>query len=627
MDFDPDVFLASPTAKAPVAVPASTGTSSSAPFDPDAFLHQSLQAPPPPELKAAPDQGILSRIGTELRNAMSPILGETADQRLERQSNLSQLRSISPTLSSYVQQAAPEHKSPLEGVADMALQGGGAVGGQALGALGGPFDEVTIPVGGAIGGALGDYASQKRRIAAGEQESVDPGEIARAGIVGAIPGGSLVNTGMSGVAKQALAQGAGGLAGEVAQTEIDQGKLPGMRDAAWASILPALAGSVAEHIQQASPEIAAARATAQKQIASKVDILQKAQDEGFVVQPSEVNPSLTNKTVESLAGGPSIRQAATHVNQDVADNIARRVLDPANPDGPLTSQVAQAVRQRAYDVGYTPVSNAGNVVTDPQYAQDLKNIVATRQGAARSFPGAVNNDVEDMVKSVSVPNFDSGDAIKMTQLLRNDASQSFAQGSNELGLAQRQASQAIENQIERHLQSSGTPNAADLLQNFRDARTLMAQSHDIEDAIREGGGSIIPSVLGAKFQAQKPLSGGLDTIGGFANNFPMVTREGAKTSVPGTTVTGNFARVMGGGVLAGGVGAATHSPEAAALAGAAGLALPSIRGLVRNLVLSGPYQRIMAKIPVNVEARPDLGGLVIRQGAQAAATQTTPTQP
>lgn len=580
-----------------------------------------------PSISAAPEQGVWDRIKTEARNALSPILGETPDQKAQREADMQQLGRISPTLASYASQAAPTNRGVVGAATDMLLQGGGAVAGQELGSFGGPFDMVTIPLLGAAGGAGGDYLAQKRRIAAGEQQDIDKGELAQAAITGAIPGGNLAKTGGGAVALQGLKQGVGGLAGETAHTLIDQGQLPQWKDAAWASILPALAGSFAEGVQQASPEITAARTTAEQQIAQKAGILKKAQDEGFVVEPSQVNPSLVNKGVESLAGGPSIRQAATHINNDVADDIARRVLDPQNPDTALTSQVAQAVRQRAYDVGYRPVAQAGQITTDPQFAQDLQNIVANRQGAARSFPGAVNNDVSDMVKGISVGSFDSGDAIKMTQILRNDASKSFAQGDKELGMAQRQAAGAIEDQIERHLQTHGNFNAPDLLDNFRDARTLMAQSHDIEDAIREGGNSVIPSVFGAKFQAGKPLSGGLDTIGGFANNFPTVTREAARTAVPGTTVTGNFARVIGGATMAGAAGAATHSPAASLLAGIAGVALPSVRGLVRNLVLSGPYQRIMAKIPVKVEARPDLGALMIRQGGQAAATQMDEGQP
>ena len=343
----------------------------------------------------------------------------------------------------------------------------------------------------------------------------------------------------------------------------------------------------------------------------------------MVVEPSQVNPSIVNKGVESLAGGPSIKQAASHINQDVADDVARRVLDPAHPDVDLTSDLAKAVRQRAFQNGYAPVAQLGTIPTDAAYKNEIQGILAKYQGAARSFPGAANPDVENLVKGIDVSGFDSGDALKMIQILRDRASDAFSQGNSGLGKAAREASTAIENQIERNLQGQpalGT-NAPQMLQDFRDARQLMAQSYDIEDAIREGGGSVIPSVLGRKAQAQRPLSGDLKTVADFANNFPTMTREGAKTSVPGTTVTGNAGRVVMGSLLGGATAATTHSPEAATLAAAAGVLLPSVRGLVRSMVLSGPYQRIMAKYPVSVQANPDLGSLVIRQGGQAAALQ------
>jgi hypothetical protein len=308
----------------------------------------------------------------------------------------------------------------------------------------------------------------------------------------------------------------------------------------------------------------------------------------------------------------------------VADDVARRVLDPANPDADLTSDLAKAVRQRAYQNGYAPVAAVGQMATDATFKNDLASIVNNYSGAAKSFPGAVKPEIQNLVSGLDVPSFDSGDGIKMIQNLRNQASDAFAQGNSSLGKAAKDASTALEGQIERNLASQpalGT-SAPQMLQDFRDARTLMAQSHDIEDAIREGGGSVIPSVLARKAQAQRPFTGDLKTVADFANNFPTMTREAAKTPVPGTTVTGNVGRIMMGGVLAGSTAATTHSPEAATLAGAAGILLPSVRGLVRSMVLSGPYQRIMAKYPVNVEANPSLGSLLIRQGGQAAALQS-----
>jgi hypothetical protein len=655
-DFDPDSYLVSasnasqgaqPVLQQGAGGPAVAQTPQSGPnapsFDADAYLHGALQqkadlGPADAEIKAVPDASFWDKVKTEARDALSPLVGESDEQKAERQSSLSGLRNISPTLASAVEQSiSPEQKDFQKGgvaktagtAVDTGLQTGGAVLGAEVGALGGPAAPVTVPLLSALGGATGDYLAQKRRISEGDQTDVKPGELVASGVMSAIPGGDMAKTGVGAVVRQGVQQGVTGLGSEVLRSEIDDKQLPDIRNAAWSTILPALTGSVAEHVQQNDPEIAAALGAAKAKIASKSATLQAGQDLGMVVEPSQVNPSLINKGVESLAGGPSIKQAASHINQDVADDVARRVLDPANPDVDLTSDLAKAVRQRAYQVGYTPVASAGTIATDQDFKNDLQAIVAKYQGPARSFPGAVNPDVENLIKGVDVGQFDAGDGIGMIQNLRNQASDAFAQGKSGLGQAARGAASALEDQIERHLAAqpavAGTPSS--MLQDFRDARTLMAQSHDIEDAIREGGGSVIPSVLARKAQAQRPLSGDLKTVADFANNFPTMTKEGAKTPVPGTTVTGNAGRVVMGSLLGGATAATTHSPEAATLAAAAGVLLPSVRGLVRSMVLSGPYQRLMAKYPVNVEASPSLGALVIRQGGQAAALQADSAEP
>jgi len=391
-----------------------------------------------------------------------------------------------------------------------------------------------------------------------------------------------------------------------------------VKNAAWATILPALGGAVAQHIQGLSPEIAAARSAAESQVAEKTAVLAKGQAEGMVVPPSLVNPSTVNKVVDTLAGKKALTNQASGINQEVANDIARRVLDPANPDTALTSSVAKAVRQRAYDAGYRPITQVGAINTDAQYASDIQNIISDSTQAARSFPGAVNDDISKTIQPLAVPGFDSGDAVKMVQILRNKAGEAFQKGDNSLGVAQRQAASAIESQIERNLAQRGTPQSVDILNNFRDARKLMAQSHEIEDAIREGGDSIIPSKLGTRFQAGAPLSDGLETVGGMANNFPSATKEASKIPPEPTSLLG---KVTPSAILAVGTGSITHSPEAAALAAMAGAITPGARSLLRNLILSKPYQRIMSRIPIHVEANPDMGALIIRQGAQATAAQ------
>lgn len=573
------------------------------------------------------------RAKEELRNSLSPIMGESNAQALQRKAALAHLDSISPTLASMVQDAVPDAAKEFQrsgisrqiGTAfDIGTQTGGAMAGARLGAMTGPFAPVAIPLLAGVGGAAGNYVAQSRRVNTGEQEAVKPGELGAAAVVSALPGGNMASTGGGAIASQAVKQGLGGLGAETLRTAIDEGRLPNVREAAWASILPALGGAVAEKIQQASPEIAAARTAAEGKIATKASTLANAQGEGMVGLPSSTNPSLANKVMEGLAGPTQLKKEASAINQSVADDIARRVLDPTNPDLELTSKVTKAIRQRAYTVGYEPIANVGTINADAQYVQDLGNIVSTRSGAAASFPGLVNKELEDTIQAVAVTSFDAAAGLKAIQVLRDGASEAFAAGRNEIGIAKREAARALEDQIERHLSSVGTPQAAEILADYRDARKLMAQSHTIEDAIREGGGGVIMSSLARRFQNGGKLSDGLDTVGAFANMFPSVTREAERQAGQSEApkAVSKLARMAQGAVMAGATGAVTHSPEAAALAGAAGAAMPSIRGMLRSLILSEPYQRLMTKIPVTVEASPDMGTLIIRQGTQAEAQQT-----
>jgi hypothetical protein len=173
----------------------------------------------------------------------------------------------------------------------------------------------------------------------------------------------------------------------------------------------------------------------------------------------------------------SVQQETSLNNAAKVDSLARRAIGLPE-DAPLTPQATQAVRKEAFQQGYAPLENAGQISTGKLYRQDLDNIVQQYQGAARSFPQAVRDDVGKMVDGLRRRSFDAGDAVKMSATLREGASKSFSTGDSALGKAQRAAADAIENQIERGLGSN--PKTAEMMQNFRDARKLMAKSHTVE---------------------------------------------------------------------------------------------------------------------------------------------------
>lgn len=453
--------------------------------------------------------------------------------------------------------------------------------------------------------------------------------------------------------------------------------------------------------------------------------LRDALDAGLMAPPSSVNPTFLNTMKEGISGKIATAQVMSNRNAPIIDDLARRAV--GLPKGaPLTSEAMQAIRGGAFDVGYKPVTGAGTISTDDVYRDALGKLVADYQGAARSFPGAVGDDVtglvmgrqvggspdkrifvdgmgqivkdidipsqpktrsflhelkksgglnpseladlgvdkvnksapgllnkngrtmdrvvewmeqhgwvspqdiamaerdgvggshelaRDMIRSalnkdpvihpmdgdavynfnlamrnlddmgikqvkipgteattkggINVADFDAGDAIKMSQILRDNANKAFRDGDTGLGKASKGAAKAIEDQIERHLAGQGK-DGEKMLRNFRQARMLMAKAHTVEDAIVEGGGTINARKLAQRVQAGKPMTGELATIGNFANNFQRATQPATQVAGPGVSKLTHLASLM----LGGGGGAAMGGPVGAVAGAAAMETLP-----------------------------------------------------
>lgn len=327
--------------------------------------------------------------------------------------------------------------------------------------------------------------------------------------------------------------------------------------------------------------------------------LKDAIDAGLVVPPSSVNPSAWNTFKEGLAGKIATAQTASNRNGEVIDNLARKAVGlPEN--APLTSEAMQGIRRQAYQNGYEPIATLGSMPTDKDYHAAIDAISNKYQGVSRSFPGAVNDDITKLVEPFRVGNFDAGDALKASQFLRDKANAAFRAGNKEEGLAAKGLAKAVEDQIERNLSTvqSGAqttnpvigPNGrtvymtgADMLKNFRDARQLMAKAHTVEDAIVEGGGTVNPKKLAQRVQAGKPMSGELEVIGNFANNFPKATQPAQQVAGPGVSKLNGLAAL-----LTGGGGMAVGGPVGALVAGAAPFVVPPV---VRGRLLSKSVQK------------------------------------
>lgn len=325
---------------------------------------------------------------------------------------------------------------------------------------------------------------------------------------------------------------------------------------------------------------------ASQQNAVRDATLKAAQDSGLSVPPSTVNPSLPNRVLESIGGKAATQQQNAVGNAGRVDSMIRDQLGMA-PNAPITTGAMQQIRNQAFNNGYAPLKQAGQFPVSKDYQAALDAITARNSNAAQSFPGAATPDIQAVVDSFRPPNgvFDAGHAVDATRALRTQAGDLYLQGNGAMAKAKTDISKAIEDELERQLGASGQ-NGAQLLQNFKSARQTIAQAHTVEDAIREGSGSVEASSFGKAAQRGDPLSGNLKTIGEFANVFPKANQKVSQIGSSGVSNVDAGASALLG--LAGGA--------AGGLWGATAGALPFVaRPAARSLMLSQAYQALMAK--------------------------------
>jgi hypothetical protein len=177
-----------------------------------------------------------------------------------------------------------------------------------------------------------------------------------------------------------------------------------------------------------------------------------------------------------------------------------------------------------------------------------------------------------------------------TKVLKEQGNSAINRGDTAVGHAKLDIAKALENQIERSLTNSGNPNAVAMLDQFKASRQRMAISHTIEDAIREGSGSIDAKKLAADIQRGKYMTGDLKIAAEFANTFPRVNQ---RVGAIGTPAAGTMLQNSLGGALASAGGAAFGS-QYGGTAAALGAVLPvvptAVSAIMRQKLLSAGGQ-------------------------------------
>lgn len=368
------------------------------------------------------------------------------------------------------------------------------------------------------------------------------GEIAgTAGIGGALANGARAVPMLAGRAAPVIdavatagmrAGGATGVAGLAARTAggaITGGTAAGIvnpEDAATG----ALVGGALPGVAQAAGNIGGRIGQTIRGPAQSADMaaaITEARGAGYVIPPTQANPSLGNRVLEGFSGKITTAQNASAKNQAVTGRLAAEALGlPA--DTKLTADVLSSVRKQAGQA-YAQIKGAGAITADAPYSQALDKIEQTYKTAAKDFPGLGKtnmhgkpiDEIADLVAGLRVKQFDASSAVDAMGILRETADKAFASRDKTLAKAAKAASEAMEDVVERHLQASG--NAA-LLSDFIAARKLIAKTYTVEKALNQTTGAVDARKLAGQLAKGKPLSDELKTAAQFAARFPKAAQ-------------------------------------------------------------------------------------------------------
>lgn len=371
---------------------------------------------------------------------------------------------------------------------------------------------------------------------------------AGAALVGAGTGASMTEGDLGERAKAAIGGALGGVAGK------GLGNLLG-----W---------GVPKIVQGLKGDRLAAQAANAQRDASVIS----AKEAGYVLPPSDVNPSMLNEALGGLSGKIKTAQVASAKNQDVTNRLAKQALGISD-DTPLNAEALNGIRRQAGQA-YEAVKGIGTVRADQTYTKALDSLKSQYEGAAKDFPQLARGEVTSLLDSLKKSEFDASSAVDAVRVLRETADKAFRSGDSGLGKAAKAAAGEMEDLLERNLQASGAP--ASLVSAFKDARKVIAKTYTVQKALNNETGDVSAPALAALLKRGKPLSGDLETIAKIGTAFPKAT-QALKESPKAMSPLDYMAGLMGAGST-----------------GPLGAAAVMARPAVRSMLLSKGYQGLLA---------------------------------
>lgn len=286
--------------------------------------------------------------------------------------------------------------------------------------------------------------------------------------------------------------------------------------------------------------------------------IESARAAGYVIPPSQARDSAINKTLEGIAGKPSVSQAASMKNQSITNRLANETLGIA-PDVQLGPEVLDAVRKEA-GKAYEVIAGLGDFAVT---------------GGAK-LPAGVNvRSVLDPYTMTPSNKVDAGELVRAWKQANADATayyRAYGRDANPETLAKAKGAADTAKKVDEFL-SVQLKNAGlgDMLDALKAARAHIAKTYSVEKALNPVTGNVDANVFFQELKKGKPLSGGIETAARFAAQFPKAAQMPEKMgSTPGFSPLDV--------IMAGLASAALGDISGAAL----GFLRPAVRGLTTS---------------------------------------------
>lgn len=324
--------------------------------------------------------------------------------------------------------------------------------------------------------------------------------------------------------------------------------------------------------------------------------VEKAREAGYVIPPTQARGSLVNRALEGTAGKISTAQNASAKNQEVTNKLVSKALGLPEEEM-LTPEGLGNIRNIA-GKAYENIENIGIIKPSKEYMEGLNQIASKPLKAQAGFPNAKPSPIIDLAESLKSDAFDGSAAVAKIIDLRDSANTAYGNKQKLLGNANKKAAELLEDEIERHLKTTGQ---SEMLDEFRNARQLIAKTYTVEKALNPVSGNVDAKALARELKKGKPLTEEIRTAAEFATQFPKANQTiESMGSLPQTSPLD---------LATAGIASAVTSPAALATLG--------IRPAARAAALSGPIQNRLVQGQITPE-QANLAKLLMLQGGVPA---------